>query len=103
MPPDPSRRDDFDVCPHCWHVNGPMARICLRCRADMTLLLQESGGQQWAAPVQSPVPVRGGSRLSRTQRAVILGFVVLFGVAQLVAAFAPRISPHLPPAVPGGR
>ncbi len=69
----------------------------------MTLLLQESGGQRWVAPVQSPVPVRGGARLSRAQRAVILGFVVLFGVAQLLAAFAPRISPYLPPAVPGGR
>ena len=98
-----SRRDDFGVCPHCWHLNGPTSRICIRCRADMTLLLQESGGERWAAPVQSPVPVRGGQRLSRTQRAMIFGFVVLFGIAQLLAAFAPRISPHIPPAVPGGR
>jgi hypothetical protein len=80
-----------------------MSRICLRCRGDMTLMLQESGGERWAAPIQSPVPVGGGSRLTRTQRAIIFSFVVLFGVAQLLVAFAPRQTPQAPTAIPGGR
>jgi len=87
---------DFVVCPHCWHMNGPLSRICLGCRADMTLLLQESGGSRWAAAVQSPVPMRGGSRLSRPQRMVLLGVLVLFALGQLAYAVAPR--PRVVPA-----
>jgi len=85
--------EDFRVCPHCWHVNGPLSTICLRCRADMTLRLQESGGARWTAAVQSPVPVRGTRRLSRAQRAVLLGVVVLFCLAQVLYSFAPLL-PH---------
>ena len=57
------RGRDFVVCPHCWAVNPP-SRYCARCLADMTLLLQESGGRRWTAAVQSPVPVRAGARLT---------------------------------------
>jgi hypothetical protein len=94
---------DFTVCPHCWHVNGPMSRICIACRADMRLVLQESGGERWAAAIQSPVPMRGGARLTRAQRAILFGFLVLFAVGQLVYAFSPRPAGHRYPAVPGGR
>jgi hypothetical protein len=79
---------DFTVCPHCWHLN-PLTRICARCLADTTTLLQESGGRRWVAPIQSPVPVRVGGRLSRRQRAILLGALVLFGIGQLGVAFAP--------------
>jgi hypothetical protein len=82
---------DFGVCPHCWHLNGPLSRVCLRCRGDMTLMLQESGGERWTAAVQSPVPVRGSSRLTFLQRAILLGLVVIFGIAQLLVALAPLI------------
>jgi len=96
---------DFAVCPHCWHVNGPMTRICIRCRADMTLLLQESGGSRWTAAAQSPMPVRGAARLSRSQRALLLGLLVLFALGQLAYAFTPRRSTVAPPGAPasGGR
>lgn len=78
---------DFVVCPHCWQVNPP-SRYCARCLADMTLLLQESGGRRWTAPAQSPMPVRVGGRLSRRQRWTLLGVLVLFGVGQLALAIA---------------
>jgi hypothetical protein len=61
----------------------------------MTLRLQESGGARWAAAVQSPVPVRGTRRLSRAQRAVLLGVVVLFCIGQLLYVFTPKRA--LPP------
>ena len=61
----------------------------------MTLRLQESGGERWAAAVQSPVPVRGRSRLSRAQRALLFGVVVLFCLGQVLYAFAP--GPSDPP------
>lgn len=70
-----------------------MSRICLRCRADMTLRLQESGGERWTAAVQSPVPVAGGRPLSAIRRIVLFGIVVLFGVAQFLTAFAPPEPP----------
>jgi hypothetical protein len=77
---------DFVVCPHCWQVN-PRSRYCARCLADMTTRLQESGGRRFAAAAQSPMPVRVRSRLSPRQRWLLFGAVVLFGVAQVVAAF----------------
>ena len=94
---------DFRVCPHCWHLNGPLSRICLKCRADMTLVLQESGGERWTAAAQSPMPVRGTSRLSRPQWVVLFGFVVLFALAQLVTAFAPVQALPSQPALRTGR
>jgi hypothetical protein len=56
----------------------------------MTLRLQESGGGRWTAAVQSPVPVRGTRRLTRAQRAVLLGIVVLFCLGQLLYVFTPK-------------
>ena len=90
---------DLSICPHCWYVNAYSSRICLRCLADMTTLLQESGGLHMSAPVQSPVPVKAAGRLTRLQRLVVLGFVVLLALAQLVMAFAPppaRRAPEVP-------
>jgi hypothetical protein len=97
------RASDFEVCPHCWHVNGPMSRICLKCRGDMTLVLQESGGARWTAAVQSPMPIQRGGRLSRGQRLILLGFVVLFCIGQLVYAVAPHVPLPAGAPVPGGR
>jgi len=94
---------DFGVCPHCWHLNGPLSRICLSCRADMTLVLQESGGERWSAPAQSPMPRGGASHLTRAKRAVLFGFVVLFAAAQLLIAFAPRQPTPIASPVPGSR
>lgn len=95
---------DFSICPHCWYVNAYSSRLCLRCLADMTTLLQESGGLRCSAPVQSPVPVRAGSRLSPLQRLVVLGFVLLLVLAQLATAFAPHVLRRTPivPVLPGG-
>jgi hypothetical protein len=97
------RRADFDVCPHCWHVNGALSRVCLKCRGDMTLVLQESGGERWTAPAQSPMPVPGGRRLSVGQRILLFGFLVLFGIAQLLYAVAPSTPSPIGAPVPGGR
>lgn len=94
---------DFSVCPHCWHLNGGGARTCARCLADVTTLLQESGGRRWTAAVQSPVPVRVGHRLSRLQRWAVLGFVALLALAQLAVAFAPQRATPRASAVPAGR
>jgi hypothetical protein len=77
---------DFVVCPHCWQVN-PRSRYCARCLADMTTRLQESGGRRFTSAAQSPMPIRVRSRLSTRQRWLLFGAVVLFGVAQVVAAF----------------
>jgi hypothetical protein len=79
---------DFVICPHCWHVNPP-ARMCAGCFADMGTLLQETGGKRWTAAAQGPMPVRAGGRLSRRQRWLLLGAVVLFAVSQIVLALAP--------------
>ena len=79
---------DFSICPHCWHVN-PLSRLCARCFADMTTVLQETGGRRWTAPAQSPMPIRGGRRLSRRQRGLLLGAVVLFALSQLAITLAP--------------
>ena len=104
---DSYRSADFSICPHCWHVDGLGSQVCVRCRADKATLLQESGGWRWTAPVQSPVPVRVGARLSRLQRGVILGFVVMLGLAQLAAMLAPdRVWTPVRapvPGIPGGR
>ncbi|MQA88972.1 MAG: hypothetical protein GEU90_01875 [Gemmatimonas sp.] len=59
----------------------------------MTLRLQESGGARWTAAVQSPVPVRGTRHLTRAQRAVLLGVVVLFCLGQLLYVFTPKRPP----------
>jgi hypothetical protein len=76
----------ISVCPHCWCVNVLTERLCGRCGADMHLLLQESGGARATAPVQSPVPIRAGHRLSPLQRALVLCFVLLLAAAQLISA-----------------
>ena len=83
--------EDFVICPHCWQVN-PLSRFCAKCLADMTLLLQESGGRRWTAAAQSPIPVRVGGRLTAWQRWVLFGAVVLFGIGQLALALAPAPS-----------
>jgi hypothetical protein len=85
---------DFVVCPHCWQVN-PRSRYCARCLADMTTRLQESGGRRFTTAAQSPMPVRVRSRLSTRQRWLLFGAVVLFGVAQVVAAFTGGATPDL--------
>ena len=86
-----SRRHGLAVCPHCWGVNPHADRLCGRCGADMTTLLQESGGLRATAPVQSPVPVRVRDRLSPLQRALVLAFVFTLVAAQvLTAVFADR-------------
>ncbi|MBI4544385.1 MAG: zinc ribbon domain-containing protein [Gemmatimonadetes bacterium] len=103
-PPSAPGGGELSVCPHCWYVNPRAARLCARCGADMALLLQESGGLRHTAPVQSPVPVRAGARLSAVQRALVLGFVALLAFASLVAAFQPQLlRPHAAPALPGAR
>lgn len=76
----------LSICPHCWHLNRNAARLCGRCGADMTMVLQESGGARRTAPVQSPVPVRG-TRLSPVQRAIVLGFLALLALGQILGAF----------------
>ncbi len=72
------------ICPHCWGLNVGGERLCGRCGADMTLLLQESGGLRRTAPVQSPVPVRGAARLGVAARAVLLLMTMLLALAWLV-------------------
>lgn len=79
-------RDLLSVCPHCWEVNIRAHRLCGRCGADMHTVLQESGGLRWTAAVQSPVPVRGTSALSLTQRVLILCFLLLLIVGQIIGA-----------------
>ena len=74
------------ICPHCWEVNRRAPRLCGRCGADMTLLLQESGGLRATAAVQSPVPVRVGARLSLVQRVLVLIFAAILFAAQVMSA-----------------
>ncbi len=71
------------ICPHCWGLNPGGERLCGRCGADMTLLLQESGGLRRTAPVQSPVPVH--VRLGIVARAVLLLMTALLALAWLIA------------------
>ena len=73
------------VCPHCWQVNVGAGRLCGRCGADMTLVLQESGGLRRTAPVQSPVPVRVAGKLGLATRALLLAFTALLALAWIVA------------------
>jgi hypothetical protein len=72
------------VCPHCWQVNVGGERLCGRCGADMTLLLQESGGLRRTPAVQSPVPVRVSGRLGPVTRALLLVLTVMLALAWLV-------------------
>lgn len=74
------------VCPHCWELNLPACLLCGRCGADMRTLLQETGGLRLTAPVQSPVPVRVGHRLSVTQRIALLGFLAVLLLGQFFGA-----------------
>ncbi len=73
------------VCPHCWGLNPGGKRLCGRCGADMTLVLQESGGLRRTAPVQSPVPVRVAGRLGVGARAVLLVMTALLALAWVAA------------------
>ena len=93
--------NSFVICPHCWHLNPP-ARLCAGCYADMGTLLQESGGKRWTAAAQSPMPVRAGRRLSRLQRVLLLGAVILFAVAQVASALAGAAESRRPTADGGG-
>lgn len=90
-------RHGVAVCPHCWYVNPGAFRLCAGCRADMTTLLQESGGLRLTAPVQSPMPVRG-VRLTPLQKLIVLGFLLLLVLGNLLAAFGPRVPASAPPA-----
>ncbi len=72
------------VCPHCWQVNVGGERLCGRCGADMTLLLQESGGLRRTPAVQSPVPVRVSGRLGPVTRALLLVLTLMLALAWLV-------------------
>ncbi len=82
------------VCPHCWMVNPGPFRLCGRCGADMDTHLQESGGLRRTAPVQSPVPVGGGARLSPLQRGLLGAFVALLALGHL-ALLLPASAPDL--------
>jgi hypothetical protein len=88
------------ICPHCWNVNLYALRLCGRCGADMSTVLQESGGLRWAAAVQSPVPQPNSRPLSLWLRAFLLVLVALLGLARLVApivhAGAPRDAARVP-------
>lgn len=92
----------LSVCPHCWNVNRYAERLCGRCGADMTTVLQESGGLRLTAPVQSPVPVRVGRRLGLVQRLLLLGVLVVLALAQLASAFSPP-APRSSSAAAGSR
>ena len=92
----------LSVCPHCWNVNRHAERLCGRCGADMTTVLQESGGLRLTAPVQSPVPVRVGRRLGLMQRLLLLGVLALLALAPLASVFSPP-SQRPAAAAPGSR
>ena len=71
------------VCPHCWMVNPAPFRLCARCGASMETLLQESAGLRRTAPVQSPLPVAAGGRLSAFQRMVVGFFLAVLAMGYL--------------------
>lgn len=75
--------DALAVCPHCWHVNPGLFRLCGRCGAQMDTVLQESGGLRRTAPIQSPVPV-SGARIGPVARVVLGAFVVVLALGYLV-------------------
>ncbi|HSM35060.1 MAG TPA: hypothetical protein VK837_01570 [Longimicrobiales bacterium] len=82
---------DLLVCPHCWAVNSGGSRLCHVCGADPTLLLQESGGLRWTAPVQSPVPVTRGRRLSRAQRIGAAACLLVLAIGFAAGALGLRV------------
>ncbi|HEX7050353.1 MAG TPA: hypothetical protein VF188_09145 [Longimicrobiales bacterium] len=90
------------VCPHCWNVERYALRLCSRCGADMTTVLQESGGLRATAPVQAPVPVRARGRLTLFQRVVVLGFAALLTLAAAIGVWAPGVYHPARPAAPAG-
>lgn len=94
---------ELAVCPHCWHVNRGAERLCGRCGADMQMLLQESGGLRMTAPVQSPMPVRAGARLTPAARLALLLLVAVMALAALLQPFlaTPTAAPMAEPA--GGK
>ncbi len=75
---------DVAVGPHCWGLNVGGERLCGRCGADMSLLLQESGGLRRTPAVQSPVPVRVSGRLGPVARALLLVMTLVLALAWLV-------------------
>ena len=92
------------ICPHCWNVNPGKFRLCGRCGADMSLLLQESGGLRRVPAVQSPVPVGVSRRLRPGQRLVLMGFVLLLAAWYLLPLLGSRarVVPSVPsPAAQG--
>lgn len=74
---------DPAICPHCWMVNPGPFRLCARCGASMETYLQESGGLRRTAPVQSPMPVQAGGRLTPLQRAVVGLFLAVMALGYL--------------------
>lgn len=92
------------VCPHCWMVNPGPFRLCGRCGAAMNTHLQESGGLRRAAPVQSPIPIEVGGRLTIVQRAIVGVFVAVLALGYLAQLLPyPTGSPaaRTVPAIPG--
>jgi hypothetical protein len=70
----------------------------------METWLQETGGLRRTAPVQSPVPVAGGPRLSALQRAVLgvfLAFLALGYLTHLLPARSPPPADRPAPEAPG--
>jgi hypothetical protein len=73
-------------------VNPGPFRLCARCGAAMDTHLQESGGLRRTAPVQSPIPVEAGDRLTAFQRALVGIFVAVLALGYL-AHLLPRPAP----------
>lgn len=99
------RGGDPAICPHCWMVNPGPFKLCARCGASMETYLQESGGLRRTAPLQSPVPVQAGGRLSRVQRAVVGLFLAVLALGYLAHLLPmPRTAAVVPgPAPTQGR
>lgn len=81
-------------------VNPGPFRLCSRCGAAMDTHLQESGGLRRTAPVQSPVPVGAGDRLSGFQRVVVGIFVAALALAYVAHLVPPSRAAPVNPAVP---